>query len=531
MTNCEFRNKKLINKRAFTLVEIMVAIMMTTIVLTSIFMVWSKIQRGISRSATKQKLQNELRKVANYMQNDFKSIKYEADTFKISEPTDTNFTMSFEKFKDTEDNKLAQDSTEKVTYEKKGNMLVRTADKSNILTMSCDEITIQQAKEENTGLGDDFEAAREAKLDISISGFMKVPGTGEEMYHVEKTSVVMRDEYNKNTNKTFLSTFDLNKRNTSDVIVEDTTSDGVLEMGQALDLEFLKTLNDDVLQGMDQSQIDQRDQAMERLEELNQAIKDTDTGESGWSKFWGHVAFWNTNEGEKVRDMRSDLAKIKADVNKNEKDLDKIKKGYEKAIKEVEDVKERLQKYTKDKETQFLNDSTGGRYSSMSAEEKKIYERAYEMRLQDRNIEGGYNKQYEDASEEERSSMTRPTLNIDRLSGNYTLTKEELEAKDTDGSTVKTTEIRDKDGNKIELSTSARTEENQKILDAYNQINLDWMGDFGKEEESIGIYNAAKQLITQADTKIDVLRMQQTCQENIAKIETAMTENLDKSIK
>ncbi len=510
---------KIKDKKAFTLVEIMVAILMTTIVLTAIYTIWSRIQRGISRSATRQKLQNELRKAANFMQNDFKSIKLEDQTFKISEPNNTNFSMSFEKFTETEKDKLAQDSTETVKYEKKGNMLVRTAGKgNNILTMSCDEIVIKKSEEADAGLGEDFEAARKAKLDISISGFMKVPGTGEEMYHVEKTSVVMRDEYNKNTNKTFISTFDLTKKDTSEVIVEDNNADGVLEMGQELDLEFLKTLSDDVLEGMDKSQKDQRDQAIERLDELNEAIKDTDTGESGWSKFWNGVAFWDTSEGEKVRGMRSDLAKIKADVNKNEKDLNKIKEGYEKAIKDVEDVKAKLEKYTKDKEVEFLNKATDNRYSSMSSEEKKIYERAYEMKLQDRNIEGGYQKQYDKASDEEKKEMTKPTTNYERLSGNSELTAEEK--------ANKTNVMVDKDGKEIEISKSTVTEENAKVLEAYNSIHLnDWMGEFGEEEEDIGIYNAAKQLITQADTKIDVLRMQQTCQENIAKIETAMTQN------
>ena len=507
--------KRIKRRKAFTLVEVMVAILMTTIVLTAIYTIWSRVQRGIARSATRQKLQNELRKAANFMQNDFKSIKLEKDTFKISEPNNTNFSMAFEKYKETEDGKLAQDSTEKVTYEKKGNMLVRTADKTNILTMSCDEINIQQSEEKDAGLGDDFEAARKAKLDISISGFMKVPGTGEEMYHVEKTSVVMRDEYNKNTNKTFISTFDLTKKDTTDVFLEDHDADGVLEMGQTLDLEFLKTLSDDVLEGMDESQKDQRDQAIERLDELNEAIKDTDTGESGWSKFWKALGIKDDSAGGKeVRGLRSDLSKVKADVSKNEKNLDTIKNGYEKAIKDVEDIKAKLEKFTKDKETKFLNDSTGGKYSSMSEKEKKIYEKAYEMKLQDRNLEGGYNKQYESASDDEKKDMKKPTLNIDRLQG-----------KDVEDVSVTNKDNTTSSVSSLNTSGTLITEENKAVIEAYNKISLDWMGEFGDEEESIGIYNAAKQLITQADTKIDVLRMEQTCQENIAKIETAMQQN------
>ena len=69
-------NKRQNRKKAFTLVEVMVAVLLLTVVLTAIYQVWSKVQQGIARSHTRQALQTELRNAANYMSNDFKSIKF-----------------------------------------------------------------------------------------------------------------------------------------------------------------------------------------------------------------------------------------------------------------------------------------------------------------------------------------------------------------------------------------------------------------------------------------------------------------------
>ena len=508
------------NKKAFTLVEIMVAIMLTTIVLTAVFMIWSRVRAGIAKSTTKQKLQNELRKAANYFQNDFKTIKYydpdnpeEASKAINRTGDDENWTLTFEKFDELKesDDKLAQDVSKKVTYEKKNSMLTRNIDgKTNILSVSVENVNIKRTTQDNNeyeNADDDLKSAKDAKLDIEITGKMTVPGSSDDMYLTEKTSVVMRNEYYKNINKTFISTFDLTKKSADKVIEAGDAS--LLEQGGELDLEFLKTLDDDVLSGMDATQKDMLEEAMERMDDLNKAIKDTDTGESGWSKFWNGVAFWDKSEGEKVRDMRSELAKIKPDISKDEKDLDKIDQKYNEAIEKVEDVKSRLQSYTKDKEEEFLKKSISN-YSSLTDAEKDVYKKAYEMKLQDRNIQGGYDK----LSDEEKEEMGgQPTLNIDRISGKNV---EDVTITNKDNTTTTTSSMN---------NNTLITAENKEVIAAYEKIDLDWMGDFGDEPEDVGIYNAAKQLITQADTKIDILRMEHCSASNRGKIDIAMNSN------
>ncbi len=519
MTKSIINNRKL-NKKAFTLVEIMVAIMLTTIVLTAIFLIWSRVSAGIARSSTKQRLQNELRRAANYMQNDFKTIKYYADdpekAFKRT-GDDENWVITFEKFDELKENedKIAQDVSKLVTYEKKNSVLTRKYDgKTNILLVCCDNVNIDRTTNNSTDYEDadtDLKSAKDSKLDIEITGKMTIPGTNEEMYITEKSSVVMRNEYYTNQNKNFVSTFDLTKKETSDVIIAGDASN--LQVGEVLDLEFLKTLNDDVLSGMDKTQEDMLKETMERLDEINDAINKTDTGESAISKFGQWLNFFSDSEGEQVRGLRSELAGIEAKISKDEKDLSKIKSEYGKAIDKTLDVKKKLEEFTSKKEDEFLGKSISN-YSSLSQKEKDIYKKAYEMRLQDRNLEGAFNK----LTDEEKEEMGgKPPTNYDRLSGNFTMTNEDQEmSKITDGS-----------GNTINTSNNSQTAENKEILAAYEKIDLSWMKDFGDEPEDVGIYNAAKQLITQADTKLDMLRMEQVCAENRGNIAIAMRENGD----
>ena len=484
-------------KKAFTLVEVMVAVLLLTVVLTAIYQVWSKVQQGIARSHTRQALQTELRNAANYMSNDFKSIKFSEDTFKLTVSDDgKNFSMSFEKFvenKDEENSKLAIDIVDTVKYDLKNNILTRIGDKkTKILSSNCEGVSISRATADSSDSGalensdEDFKAGREAKLDITITGKKIVPGNGEEMYHVEKTSVVMRNEYYKNVNKTYISTFDLTKKETDEVIQEG--DNAMMEVGGLLDPEFLKTLDDDVLAGMDEEQKALLKQAEDSLEDLNDSIDDTDTGESGWNKFWGGVAFWSESEGEKVRGYRSSLRDADSEA-------------------EVKAVKEKLEQYTKDKETDFLSASTGGKYNRMEKEEKELYKRAYDMKVQDRNLEGGYNKLKEEKGEEEAGE--KPQLMIETLTGQNT----------------QSVEVQNADGTTTTISGNTVSEENQKLIDAYNSIDLSWMGEYGEEEEDVGIYNAARQLISEADSKIDLIRLRDNCNTNIDNIEKAMNEN------
>ncbi|MBP5470543.1 MAG: prepilin-type N-terminal cleavage/methylation domain-containing protein, partial [Candidatus Riflebacteria bacterium] len=477
------------SKKAFTLVEIMVAILMTTIVLTAAYTIWSRIQRGIAISNTKQILQSELRNVANFMQNDFKSIKMDdTNTIEVKEDNSGNFTISFKKFAETEDGKLAQDSVEDIKYTLNNSMLSRQSSLGKkILSLNCEGVTIQNAVEDinlqggnNVSLetlNESFKDGRKAKLEITITGKKRIPGSNEDMYHVEKTSVVMREEYSKNINKTFISNFDLQKKESDKIIVAGDASnfgDG------SLSYEYLITLNDEALKAVEDTQKELKSNTEQRMDDCNKQIKDTSTGQGALGKALDWLCFWSDSDEEKVDDWRDDLAKAET------------KSGVEKVKKEMVDWKG-------DKDEKFLDKSTDNdkcpkKYSDMSKEEQEIYQLAYDMKVQDRVAKKAYDKQCENLEDGEEAP-SEPELSIDRYQN---------------GTKGNQTDVKDDKGNVVDLSSSSKSQEDsakvEKVVAAYNNINLDWMDEGGNEQE-LNTYSACKTLISYADTKVDIIDM------------------------
>ncbi len=486
------RNRcKRLFRRAFTLVEIMVAIILTTIVLTSAYMIWSRIQIRISRSYTKQTLQKELRTVANFMQNDFKSIKFHDKADKNDKDSDKavdikgddkNFTMTFQKFKEAEEadkNKLAQDIVEDVKYTLASNVLTRTCgSRAKVLSFHCEGVNITPAAGENSKSDDyanasqEVKDAKEAQLDIEITGKMTVPGSGEEMFHVEKTSVVMRNEYYKKINKNYKSNFDLAKEDENKIVGEGAA--GALS-GEDMDysqldtevLENLKTSEEEVLKGLE-----------DNLKEINKTLNDTnaDIGVFGWlGSYAGKLFLGKDDDYQLFNDSKAKL--------KNAKTVAET----EAAIKTI---KERTEKQ---EEGFYSKAYTKKSFSDMSKDEQATFRKAYDMAIQQRTID----KAYEEAEEKPDK---KPTSNI-------SLQKELIE------------EYEKQDSNSATAITKEQYEEAKKVVAVYNDIKLDWMKD---DDDSIKVYTANKQLMEQANTKLELLKSKEKTEKNLEDIQNEL---------
>ena len=480
-------NMRFIRRNAFTLVEVMVGIILTTIVFTAAYMIWSRVQQRIARSYTKQRLQNELRTVANYMQNDFKSIKFHDKDDKFDEDSDKavditgddkNFTMTFQKFKEVKDedsDKLAQDVVEDVKYSLNSNLLMRTSGRSSkLLSSHCEEIHVTPAAGDNSD-DDDYQnaseevrTAKEAQLDIEITGKMIVPGSGEEMYHVEKTSVVMRNEYYKKINKNYKSNFDLAKLDADDVVGEGAA--GALS-GEEQDLS---QLDSDVLMNLRTSEEEVLKSLNDSLDDIDQSISDTAPEDVPWyKKLWANVkdVFGDDTDAYTLfKDSREKLEKAQS-------------------VSEVESAIKTIKKRIEDDEKKFYGKSyTVKSYNSMSEEEKTTFKRAYDMAIQQRTIDDAYDKL-------EDKSGGKPTSNIDLQRQII----KEYNPNDTSPGAV----------------TKEQYEEAKKLTAVYDKIDLSWMDE---SESEVGIYKANKQLLDQANTKLEILRSKEKTEQNIGEI-------------
>lgn len=473
--------------KGFTLVEVMIAVFLSTVVCGAIYGIWSEVTRRVTLATTKQSLQSELRTASSHMQKDFKSIK--ADSFNVvSQSADGSaFKVEFECFTDTEKDKLSQDSTKKVGYALANGILTRSGDGGGkILSSHVESMSIGRAVEDGAldatsleSTDEDFRAGREAQLDISITGKMMAKGLGREVYHVERTSIVMRDEYHKNTNKTYVSNYDLTKEAYGDLMVMDESQDSMLFPGDLVDKEALMKLDKEQLEGMSKSQQELLAQAQDALKEMNSAIDDTNTGESWLVKTGDWLNFLSKSDGEKVRGWRSELAKANT-------------------VKDTKAAMDKLKSFTVDKDERFRKNSIPG-YENMTAEQRDIYKEAYELKLQDRTLEGAHKLMKEQAEKDGGAEPEKPATNYDAL-------------KNPSGSTTYV----DGDGKTVTVQTDAETKaRNEKLVAAYNNISLGWMGEFGKETDEIKVYNSAKSLLTQGECKVAMLEMRDIANDNL----------------
>ncbi len=474
------------NRSGFTLVELMVAIFVSTIVLGAVYGVWMRVQRQIARSHAKQSLQNELRAIANQMQKDFKAIKNESlEVPPGDQSTDgTRMKIIFERFVESEEGKIAQDSTMRVEYQLRNGILTRTTE-SELKTMSVFIESVQLARSvDELSLGatdlesadEDFKAGREAKLDISIAAKRRVAGSRDEMFHIEKTSLVMRDEFYRKTNKTYVSNFDLAKKNVDEVLAKDASQDANFGPNATYSLEMLSALQDEQLRGMRQTQGDIMRQATESLNLINGDISSTNTGNNGWDQFWDKAWFFNgVNDSTKVADWRSDLAEAET-------------------IAQVNEVVKNLDEFVTKKEEDFHKDSIPG-FENMSESQKQLYKKAYDMKVQDRTIR----KANEKLREQDPNHQDIPLV-IDTFTN------------------MSDTTYTDDSGNSQTISVSSNSQvqqETTELRNAYNSINVDWMDD---DEDKVTAYNAAKSLINQAKSKRDTIELANRCGGNIAMI-------------
>jgi prepilin-type N-terminal cleavage/methylation domain-containing protein len=473
--------------KGFTLVEVMVAVFLSTVVCAGIYGVWTEVTRRVALATTKQSLQNELRTASSHMQKDFKSIK--ADSLNIISQNDDGsaFKIEFECFTEEEDDKFAQDSVTKVGYELVSGILTRSGDTGGkILSSHVESMSIGRAVDEDNldataleATDEDFRAGREAQLDISITGKMVARGLGQEVYHVEKTSIVMRDEYHKKTNKTYVANYDLTKEDYDELVVLDESLDGMLFPGNLLSEEFLMSLDKEQLEGMSQAQKDLLAQTQSSLNDMNETIDATNTGESWATKAWDWVKFLSDSEGELVRGWRSELSGANT-------------------VEATKAAMDKLKTFTKTKDEEFKTKSIPG-YAGMSKAQKELYAEAYALKLQDRTLEGAYNLMKKQAEKDKTTAPDKPATNYDSLT-NY-------DAK---------TEYVDGDGVLRSESMDEETKErNRKLAAAYDSISLNWMGEFNKETDEVKVYNSAQSLLTQGESKVAMMEMRDISQKNL----------------
>ncbi|MBF0499712.1 MAG: prepilin-type N-terminal cleavage/methylation domain-containing protein [Candidatus Riflebacteria bacterium] len=467
----------------FSLVEVMVAILIGSIVMGTAYAIWSRVRREVSKSSARQTLQHELRQAMDTLSRDLKAIK--TGTMKApaaqQSADGTRAHFEFERFTESSAGKLAENTTEKVVYDFKVPLLTRIAGPvRHILSTHLDSIELTRGVNQTTletknveSGNKDLDRALNARLDLALTGKMRPAGSRQFEYHVERSSVVMRDEYQKTVNSNYLSTNDVAQIGKDKVVVAGANSNFLDNLG-SLTEEQLKQLSSDQLNTLEASQQNMLSEAKKSITDMNDNIKSISTGGNLWDTL--SVGGWPFGS--------SDVAQVTS--------LQSAIKSAEKKEDLVESLKA-TDGWIKDKEKKFIAQSFSGvNVDSLSEDERARYQKVYDMKVMDRLSEAAYQEalKKDPNAKKPESALDGITRVPDRLPADQ----------------------------EAEQQYQGRVAEAAKLREIASKASLDWMGEPKDESKEVKSYNAAKSIYNYGQAKMQLLGMRDDTQDNLTLI-------------
>ncbi|EKD82823.1 MAG: hypothetical protein ACD_39C01068G0001, partial [uncultured bacterium] len=487
-------------RSGMTLVELMVAAVLASMVLGAAMNIWSYARRHISRTTTRQILQMDAQRILAQFKADMKAAK--ADTFKS---TADPMTLEFKRYVvSSEDNtKLSADKIEDVRYVFAKPILRRQITGSFQKTMSTNVDNIRIVRKELTEEQRENDSYLEARVDIALDLAAMAPGTGIEERFSQHTSAVIRDEFYSLANKEREEVLTI----ASEVAEELGKSTDSSFFNEQLNAASLANLTEEQLADLQKTQEGAVEEAKKNLEELDKRIDDVDTG-----KKWWQVGWWSNDEGADVKDMREDLGDIKCP---NTGPLP-AKETKTRPSDKVDGVLERINNKIGNLESQFYSKSYQGTTildaNSPDSETKRLaslQKRAYEMKLTDRQID----KAMAGMSEEEKKEAE--ASNVKKMIDAFNRTDSEIRDE------LRTTAIAPEGTPEFEALVQREIRDQAFIKQQYTACKLDWMDASSEDQNAIKAYEGAKQLKSLAESKKETLRLKEMAIDNMAEIKEA----------
>ena len=473
-------------KSGLTLVEIMIAVFLSSLVLGTAYTIFSSARRNVSTATARQLIGDEIKLAISKMAKDFRAIKMGS----LVVTADTNGNSANIKFQryslsSNETKDAAYKHIDNVEYIYQKPFLKRKINSKGAKTLSKHvtalDLTRGGTKENHTTKDfsadlRDRERALNARMDISLTGSIMVNATARTEDHTERTSVFMREEFNNTVSeKRYLSMLKMFEKNA--LKEEERLLDSYLNDGNQL-------FSEEELMKLDASQLGElklQEQAgyqksFSELGEIDKQIKDADTKLDRW---------WFFGKKTEVTDIQKDLKKIKIS---NKDDSTSLKEKS----KNIEKEKEKLQKLIEKYEVKNMRNAFGDKYGNLqnlSKSDPKKYEQlkeVYDMMIRDqamKEIHGEQNKN--------KSKGDKPKF-VDFIERNNPSNIVRGVAYDALGTAINITES--------EEDFAARKAQAQRYHNIATQMSMDWTKT--KEgEDDIKHYTSAKNLFDLADTK------------------------------
>ncbi len=468
-------------RQGVTLVEVMVGILLSSLVLGAAYQVWTASRRNFAKANARQMLQSEIRKTIDQLALDFKAIK--AGTLKVEGAADGNSgTIKFQRFlENKEANRLDSKGVADVVYDFKQPRLTRTISGQGprLLCSNLKSFDLSRGAEPGTLMPDGMEQTAQARIDISLTGKIKVPVTSEEIEHNEKTTVVMRNEFAAAAPvKHSIAMSEL-----TTATDKKTGTEGESAMfAAALTAEALKDMSSEQLAYMMQRETESFENAKSEIEKANDQLKGID---AKGSATWYNPLTWGGTDTE--------VSKIKEDLMKHDK-LEDVTKDVE-ALRTIID---------RDEE-KFINRSLekSGMTLPTDKKEQDAYKQAYDLMVKDRALKEAYAKNPQKDSEGKEIPYKGLMESFDESK-----IKQGVQY-DSEGKEVTFTES--------DADFQKRSDEARSIRDASQKMDLSWM-DEGDAKDEVKQYTAAKDLVDIAVVKQSYIQNRDLAQTNITMI-------------
>jgi len=464
-------------KIGMTLVEVMIGVLLSSLVLGGAYQVWTASRRSFAKANARQTLQTEIRKTIDQIALDFKSIK--AGTLKVEGTSDgTHGTIKFQRFLENKDaNKIDSKGVSDVEYEFRQPRLYRkiAGQGQKTLCSNLKSLDLSRGAEPGALMPDGMEQTAQARIDVSITGSMKVPVTGEVIEHNEKTTVVMRSEFVAAAPvKRSIAMSEMT--NATD---KKTGSEGESSMfATALTREALKDMSSEQLSFMMQREAESLENAKKEIENANDQLKGVD---AKGSATWYNPLTWAGTDTE--------VSRIKEDLMKHDKleDVDKDVKALRDIIGKNEDA--------------FINRSLekSGMTLPTDSNEQSPYRQAYDLMCKDRALKEAYKKNPQKDSDGKELPYKSMMESFDESKIQKGVQY------DSTGNAVSFTET--------DADFKKRSDEAKSIRDASLKMDLTWM-DSSDAKEEVKQYTAAKDLVDIAVVKQSYIQNRDLAQTN-----------------
>ncbi|MEW6709066.1 MAG: hypothetical protein AB1403_04520 [Candidatus Riflebacteria bacterium] len=487
------------NKGA-TLIEVVVVTVLASMIFGSAMGIWSYARRNMSRTATRQTLQQDATRILTHLSADLKAAK--GETFSSTEdPMALEFTRYCV---NPEDNsKLSSEMTQKVKYVFKKPVLRRYVDGKLANSLSYSVENIQVKRKEISEEARKSDPYLEARVDIMLEMGQRAPGTSSDEHFIKHTSAVIRDEFYALANKERSDVFDEADKAAEEMVKENDSS----FFSDTLDADSLKSLTDEQLNDLEKTQEVNLADAKKGLDEIEKQIKKVDSGDGFFNMWW-----WKSEEAEQVEELKQELMDIECpDSGIPTKD------SGNRASQKAEKIVTKLEDQIKTMEKRFMEKAFTGSYASPDStdpavkEKADLQKRAYDMKVMDRQVENALKEMSDEEKAEAEANGSIPRKMIDQ----YSRSDEEIRRE------IVSSGVAPEGSTELEEMVQKEIAKVNALKAEYNSCNVEFLDDGSENERTIQAYDAAKQLKSLAQSKSDTFELKELAIDNLAEIEEA----------